>query len=167
MHPKVEDIQQAFFAAMVRYYETVVYHEGELQPKFWRDNQGLFTVEVAQLSNRGTGFSFGHTVIFYRNQPVWVMQYQGWCDPPMIPFLKQALLANYRQGIFCRGRGPEKFAGEVGGQLATYLNLDKRVGREGDFIVFDGAEMISQSKVTKEFHSFQGILLFNPDQSET
>ena len=53
--------------------------------------------------------SGGQTVIWYKGNPVWIMQYQGWWqgdDERVILFLKHALKA---ADGFVGGRGPEIF----------------------------------------------------------
>jgi hypothetical protein len=57
-------------------------------------------------------FSGGTTIIYYRDLPVWMMQYNGYYHDDAIPCLKAALAANYEQKVYNGGRGPESFEHE-------------------------------------------------------
>lgn len=50
--------------------------------------------------------SVGSTVIWYKDAPVWQMNYGGAYPKAVIPLLKQFLLSAYREQIFVGGRGP-------------------------------------------------------------
>ncbi len=56
--------------------------------------------------------SYGTTIIWVAQRPVWVMHYGGWYDKKVIPFLKRALRYNYDANIFLGGRGPKQREGE-------------------------------------------------------
>jgi hypothetical protein len=79
--------------------------------------------------------SAGATTIWFRDMPVWVMNYGGLYDKEAIPFLKRALLKAYEARHFFGGRGPFVFAE---GSL-IYFNqprvnmFDKFEGREEVF----------------------------------
>jgi hypothetical protein len=68
----------------------------------------------------GLKSSYGTTVIWAAERPVWVMHYGGWYEEGVIPFLKRALMRNYKDNVFLGGRGPEQFEGED--HTLQYLN---------------------------------------------
>ncbi len=84
----------------------------------------------------GSKSSYGTTVIWVAERPVWVMHYGGWYDERAIPFLKRALMCNYRDDVFLGGRGPERLEGE--GHTLQYLNKVE----QNDFGNFRGYEYI-------------------------
>jgi len=109
----------------------------------------------------GSESSYGTTVIWVAERPVWVMHYGGWYNEGVIPFLKRALMRNYKDGIFLGGRGPERLEGED--HTLQYLNRVK----QNDFGSFRGYEHIiatyGQSGVPAgqklgEHHYFGGLL---------
>ena len=57
----------------------------------------------------GSDSSYGTTVIWIANRPVWVMHYGGWYKKEVIPFLKAALRMAYSQNQFIGGRGPQRY----------------------------------------------------------
>src|SRR3989344_1895712 len=91
----------------------------------------------------GSKSSYGTTVIWVVEKPVWVMHYGGWYDERAIPFLKRALMRNYEERIFLGGRGPQQLEGA--GHTLQYVN---HVEQDG-FASFKGYEyMISTSHLT-------------------
>ena len=50
-------------------------------------------------------YSFGTTIIFYKDAPVWMMYYGGCYKKEIIPFLKEALGKAYETNSFFGGRG--------------------------------------------------------------
>jgi hypothetical protein len=110
--------------------------------------------------------SCGQTMIFRDGQPVWQMQYHGWCDKDyseVVPtFLKTVLRFTYTSGIWNGGRGPVKLEDGPDGTGLVYSNA--RV--EGDFSNFRGGETIFIPGYDAEvvfWHDYSGFLL---DQDE-
>ena len=114
---------------------------------------GPFKVVDFYFTNPNSIFSSGMTVIYYGRNPVWSMSYQGWYDKKDIPFLKEALLENYRNGVFVGGRGPERFEAEDG---RLYINQPQGKGLKE----FSGKEQIMgrTGEILGE-HFYQGGLL--------
>ncbi len=84
----------------------------------------------------GSKSSYGTTVIWVAERPVWIMHYGGWYDKRVIPFLKRALMRNYGNNIFFGGRGPARLEGED--HTLQYLNEVE----QNDFSNFRGYEHI-------------------------
>lgn len=123
--------------------------------------QGEFSLLDYYFVNPWSNSSYGTTVIWIAENPIWVMHYGGWYDKRAIPFLKRALMRNYSRNVFMGGRGPERLEGED--HTLQYLNrVDKN-----DFAEFRGYEYIvsasDQSGVPAgqklgEHHYFGGLL---------
>jgi hypothetical protein len=84
----------------------------------------------------GSESSYGTTIIWLAEDPVWIMHYGGWYNKGVIPFLKRALMRNYSMNIFLGGRGPERLEGED--HTLQYLNKVE----QNDFSSFSGYEYI-------------------------
>ncbi len=105
--------------------------------------------------------SYGMKIIWLAEKPIWVMNFGGWYDKKVVPFLKRALMCNYRDNIFLGGRGPERLEGED--HTLQYLNEVK----QNDFGNFQGYEHIiatsdqigvSAGQKLGEHHYFGGLL---------
>lgn len=100
-------------------------------------------------------YSFGQTVIWHRDIPVWSMSYQGFYLKGAIPFLKRALIRAYELegvGEFVGGRGPQIFkAGDY-----TYINC---VEPPNDWRHFRGIEKVFCKNVWLGWHQYQGLFL--------
>ncbi|MBI2063959.1 MAG: hypothetical protein HYT65_03140 [Candidatus Yanofskybacteria bacterium] len=99
----------------------------------------------------GSNSSYGTTVIWIAEKPVWVMHYGGWYDKRAIPFLKRALMRNYSENVFTGGRGPERL--EDNDHILQYLN---RV-EQNDFRGFQGYEYIIATSYHAGVHSGQKL----------
>ncbi len=130
----IEEAEQIFFEAMLSGY-------AEFKRGLWR---------VSDTWIVGTyGNSAGWTTMFWRERPFWNMQYQGCYRDEAIPFLKRALLENYRKRIFLGGRGPTKFEIREGFVALRYENTPTRSlrlsgGMASGFDQFYGEERITQ-----------------------
>jgi len=64
----------------------------------------------------GVGFEGSTRLLYYADnnewQLLWVMHYVGFTDKDADDFLRQALMANYSNEIFCGGRGPAEFTND-------------------------------------------------------
>jgi len=60
-------------------------------------------------TNQESRTSYGTTVILYLGNPVWVMNYGGWYRKEAVPIVKKALMAAYKENLFCGGRGINGF----------------------------------------------------------
>lgn len=98
--------------------------------------RGVFSLLDYYFISPGSNSSYGTTVIWVAENPVWVMHYGGWYDKRVIPFLKRALARNYEQNIFLGGRGPESLEGDD--HTLQYLNHVE----QNDFGGFRGREYI-------------------------
>ena len=76
----------------------------------------------------------GSTLITHGGVPVWVMWYGGDSyNKDVLRFLREALMENYRNKVFCVGRGPAEYRKDN----LLYTNECK-----GDFMRFSGHEYI-------------------------
>ncbi len=86
---------------------------------------------------RGSNAAVGMTTIWYFDEPVWSMSYEGHYRKDEIPFLKSLLVEAYENGVFCGGRGrPIAMSDDT---LLLYSN-DQRTG--STFSRFAGREQI-------------------------
>lgn len=98
--------------------------------------------------------SAGMTHIAYGGIPIWAMQYRGKYAHKAIPFLKSALLANYREGRWYGGRGPQLFQSE--GWI--YINSPDSESFEN----FKGEERIFDPEGNLAgWHSYNGIWMLD------
>ncbi|MFA6354495.1 MAG: hypothetical protein WCX12_02310 [Candidatus Paceibacterota bacterium] len=107
-----------------------------------------------------SNYSFGQTIVFHNNLPVWEMSYQGWYSPEAVPFLKSVLRTVYESGIFFGGRGPSYVSAREPG--LCYKNVTEA---GSNFISFRGREEVRAmgdgggvGDLLGE-HSYQGLLL--------
>lgn len=171
---EIRNIQDFFLEAMMFGWasesmkESIPQLPGVKAIPYRRDN--LYLLDY-YFSNRGSNLSYGTTTIWLAERidqfrlskkPVWVMHYGGWYDERAIPFLKRALMRNYREKIFTGGRGPERLEGED--HTLQYLN---RVKNRSNFLSFEGTEQIITTseqwglpvgQKVGEHHYFGGIL---------
>ena len=97
--------------------------------------------------------SFGQTIIWHKDVPVWTMSYQGFYPANAISFLKRALSESYNRWSFVGGRGPRLFTDEE----MTYIN---KVELPNDWRHFRGREEIfDQNRKVVGWHEYQGLLL--------
>lgn len=106
-------------------------------------------------ADKRTGRSAGSTVIWFRDEPAWIMHYGGYYPKGVIPFLKAALNSAYQDRIFYGGRGPVVFK-EKEGPL-VYFNG----GALDDFARFKGREEILRAGEIRRlgWHEFCGMAL--------
>ncbi len=108
------------------------------------------------------GWSFGQTIIWQEDQPIWWMHYHGRARMPAVTgFLKDALMAAYVEGRFIGGRGPFAFhRAEISPSL--YLN---RPRPSSTFVDFAGREEIIAAATTCDerailfWHEYRGSAL--------
>ena len=102
-------------------------------------------------------YSFGQTIIWHEDVPVWMMQYQGAYDEQVIPFLKRALHHAYRSNNFVGGRGSRLYQDDE--KLYVYTN---RVEPPNDWTHFRGREEVFSTAMDgalRGWHEYQGMLL--------
>jgi hypothetical protein len=109
-----EEAREAFFLAMMAGYASVARVEKrtilELPgSKMIRFEYGRYTIIDTWWTVPDSPYSFGQTIIYRDDIPVWVMQYQGDYAEDAIPFLKEALREAYSNRNFIGGRGPAKY----------------------------------------------------------
>jgi len=117
--------------------------------------EGDFLLTDAYCVNKDSRRSAGSVTVLFKDDPVWVLLFGGYYEKKAIPFLKRALLENYKAGIFLGGRGPAHFKE---GSL-VYRNTM----REGDHsIQFDASEFVIDSANygrSLGYHVLHGIRL--------
>lgn len=104
----------------------------------------------------GTRLSFGQTIIWHKDEPVWAMQYHGKYEKRAIPLLKLALAANYRAKKFNGGRGQDNF-GHVEHHGLVYSNQVLH----WEFARFSGRESIRDHNLGQSvgWHEYHGLFL--------
>jgi hypothetical protein len=108
--------------------------------------------------------SYGFTIIYHDDIPLWLMSYGGSYHPNAIPMLKQVLLRAYMAGKFFGGRGPEQSIPVRGGQWIYYNTAYNDRNRQ-TFSKFHGEEEIYYAsngideRDLAGWHQFQGGLI--------
>ncbi|MCX6716444.1 MAG: hypothetical protein NTV72_00785 [Candidatus Taylorbacteria bacterium] len=177
----IDRIMPAFFAAMLHGYASSdgevkevagLFHRFSKITVFNGDEHGFEGFKVIDLweATPFCDFSFGTTRVIYKGTPVWIMQYQGYYEKDVIPFLKLALATSYSKSEFTGGRGPMFF--EVGENDSPYFGLRyvnhfQTVGQVQDWKKFDGEEEILRKSSTggpvvrAGYHKYSGLLLLH------
>jgi len=114
---------------------------------------GDFRVVDCYFTSPDSEYSFGQTIIWHKEVPVWTMSYQGWYLKSAISFLKRVLFKAYTDEKFFGGRGP-RFYREGG---MTYIN---NIKPPNDWRHFHGHEKIfDRNGNNLGWHEYQGLLL--------
>lgn len=94
----------------------------------------------------------GHTTMWYKGRPVWIMHYGGWYAEEAIPFLKQCLRQAYEfDRVFYGGRGPACVRGERFTYVNRYLGTFDDFRGEESIFDLDGA--------CRGYHWYHGMSL--------
>ena len=107
-----KDIKQAYRSALLKGYAGT---NGKRRlpdlpgTKITRSDDGRYSVIDFWFTITGSPESFGHTLVYRDDILVWKLDYEGWYDEEVLPFLKEALAENLNQEGFCGGRGPETY----------------------------------------------------------
>lgn len=122
--------------------------------------QGRWTVVDCYFVTPLSNFSFGTTIIYYDDVPVWMMHYWGEYPKEVIPFLKQALRANYEFGRFEGGRGPRMYSDPDNFKRLEYFNFPEH---NDNPLNFKGREEIKKYGLPLNrivgWHEYSGQLL--------
>ena len=123
---------------------------------------GDFTVIDCYFVREGSDASHGFTLITFKDVPIWIMRYGGWYKKEVIPFLKSALMAAYRERQFFGGRGPIQFMNEE--KTLVYQN-------SGDLYPFSNFHSSEQIRSIVDgkllgFHECSGGLFFDKTEKE-
>lgn len=110
-------------------------------------------------------YSGGKTVIYANEIPVWMMDYDGWCqndDKKVLAFLKRALSSTYTTNRFICGRGPYTFFEYAQGQAEGLVYTNNPDPTDCNFDFFTGWDMIfrTSERVKLYWHRYKGIALF-------
>lgn len=108
--------------------------------------------------------SFGNTIIYAGNIPVWMMNYWGYYEDGVIPFLKRALSVEYMRDYHPMEGDPQFFKGCRGprvyrGDNLAYVNMPTP---GGSFWEFSGREEIfneAENNVSRGWHQYHGYML--------
>jgi hypothetical protein len=157
MFDRPEQILSVFFAAMRNGYaksgvkkDTIAELPGSKTIPF---ELGDFKLLDCYLVTPDSPHSFGQTIIWRNDVPIWIMSYQGWYLKDAIPFLKRALWEAYDRGDFFGGRGPRFFQNDG----MTYTN---RFDFPNDWRHFRGREEVfDRNGQNVGWHEYQGLLL--------
>lgn len=121
--------------------------------------EGNFTMIDRYCVNSDSKKSAGMKTIWFQDMPVWVMNYGGWYDKAVIPFLKDALCVAYAEETFFGGRGPLAFreGDDPQFQYLIYSNSPCK----NDFREFRGSECIVAEDVQTLLgsHTYSGMSL--------
>ncbi len=184
--PAISEIQTFFFdAALATYAGGAKAKTDPSTPavKFYSFERGDF-IYLDKFMVNGE-YSGGQTVIYFQGNPVWLMQYQGWCkndDPAVLAFLKRALRNAYEQRSFYGGRGPSSMSYHSGllppldpnHRKLYYYNEGYGTGysiKNEPFHKFIGYERIEELDTSLKnevvfWHRYQGMLLIPNDKGE-
>jgi hypothetical protein len=101
--------------------------------------------------------SHGRKSISYLDVPIWFMDYGGWYDKEVIPFLKEALMLAYSSEVFCGGRGRASFTRNEAYPGMLYINQ----GEFLNFAGFRGRELATDpfGKPRGEHNYFGGLMI--------
>jgi hypothetical protein len=153
---QTEQVLSVFFAAMQDGYAkspkkgTISELPGSKTIPF---ELGEFKLLDCYLITPDTPHSFGQTIIWHKDVPVWTMSYQGWYLKNAISFLKQALGEAYNHSDFYGGRGPHFFTNDG----MVYVN---NVEAPNDWKHFRGREEVfDRNGQSVGWHEYQGLLL--------
>jgi hypothetical protein len=155
------EIEAVFFKAML-----VGYVNNESRPKEILELPGYkcfefvknhFRVIDAYCVAKVSDVSFGFTTIWWKNIPVWNMNYGGQYCSTHIAVLKAALKKNYERSCFVGGRGPETFVSAKCPKI-LYCNT---VQENSCFMQFAGYECLRFAcpSIKIGFHNYFGGLL--------
>ncbi len=150
-----EKIKKFFFRAMMAGWvnddkkTTIANMPGYKQIPF---REGNFFLLDRYCVNHSSQKSAGTTTIWFENNPVWVMNYNGFYDKCVFAFLKSILCRTYTDQQFYGGRGPFIY---IEGSL-IYINELKL----NDFSKFEGHEKVIDMKFgLRGEHEFSGMSL--------
>ena len=153
----MEDIERFFFKAMVNGWASgcekiKIADMPAYKAISFRDGNFYLLDRYCVVSKSQK--SAGTTTIWYRDEPVWVMNYGGFYEESAIVFLKRALLEAYKEREFVGGRGPIFYSENEG------LNYVNRPLLE-DFAKFEGREEVFNASSGKSlgFHEYWGMSL--------
>lgn len=156
-----KEIEQFFFKAMMEGWSTSKKKIKILKMPGYKAipyKDGDFYLLDFYCTTPNSDRSAGTTTIWYKNLPVWTMNYGGYYEEHVIDFLKLALLKTVEKQEFIGGRGPRKFAHRNFNGL-MYVNNPK-IGSIG-FREFKGREEIYDflNGDYYGFHEYWGMLL--------
>jgi hypothetical protein len=161
------DVQPFFFEAMKKGFaqgstkSKVVYFPSSKIITFERGHFRLVDHWFTTLCSRK---SFGTTIIYAMDNPVWMMHYWGWYAERVIHFLMRALMSEYSQD-FVAGGDPQFFNGCRGPRLLSdgglfYINVPDH---GSDFTSFSGREQILDNEreggLSCGWHMYHGFSL--------
>ena len=166
----VDEIMDFFFKAMVlKSWASGAQAKVTCDP--FEQTEISFQDDVFWMLDRfcGNGYgpmSFGTTTIFVRDtllrswQPVWMMNYNGWCEKEASCFVKRVLLYAYQQRKFNGGRGLDV---DNSSPPMKYRNV---VDPTSTFEQFSGFEYVNKFDAPTDpertclgWHKYSGMLL--------
>lgn len=154
--PNPEEIKRFFFEAMLAGYASGVDPSSSADlpnGKIIRFEDGEWLLVDLWTESPNSYQTVGTTTIFFKQIPVWDMQYDGQYNPDAIETLKLALNEAHRNSLFVGGRGVMKFTHNG----LTYTNSPG----DNRFILFNGTEQIkSQNGDFLGGHRYSGGIRF-------
>ena len=152
----LEQAKKHFFAAMLSGWAAGV--EGKPAPdlpisRYKKREEIVYEKDGFRVVDRydtpRAGESSGTTTIWFLDEPVWVMHYDGFYRKKDIPVIKSALMLTYKKNEFLGGRGPAYFT-------APFGHLVYRNSYVGVFLVFSGAELFYDGSELVGHHTYWG-----------
>lgn len=144
-----------YFAAMREGYgsgkKPITLHEipGGKQFRFDDPESNVSVIDTYLSTPDGIG-SAGMTVLLFRDEPIWSMQYSGRYKPEALPLLHEALQAAYQQEQWHGGRGLPVYERE-GWHYTNHVDLPS------SFFLFRGIERIyDPSGELAGYHLYSG-----------
>lgn len=155
-----KELSDFFFEAALASYagDGPKIPEEEISPGFkgYRFKRGSY-VYVDKYAVFGTG-SFGQSVIWCDSQPIWFMQYNGFChEKRAIALVKKAMREAYSKRLFLGGRG-----------IKRLREADLAYGNSGseDIVRFNGSDWVVGCVDGREamifWHDYRGGFVAKP-----
>jgi hypothetical protein len=148
-------IKEAFFEAMLKGYADPKAKRSSIPllpgSKYTTYKKGNFLIIDLWFRTKLNNKSFGITIIWYKQSPVWFMVYAGEYQEEAISFLKKVLTRTYTNKAFHGGRGVPSYL-DAG---MSYGNNQTKAGFED----FSGKETIYKGQETLGWHKYWGMSL--------
>jgi len=152
---KKVQIKEAFFEAMNQGYANPDSKKSSIsilpRSKCTTYKKGNFLVIDMWFTSKLNNKSFGITIIWYKQSPVWFMAYAGEYEKEVIPFLKKVLALTYKNKSFHGGRGVPSYHSDG----MHYGNNQDRSGFED----FSGKETVYKDRKVRGWHKYWGMCL--------
>lgn len=153
--PGIDEMKEVFFESMNGGYANPKAEKSSVKllpnSKYTTYKKGTFLVIDLWFTSKFNNKSFGITIIWYKQSPVWFMVYAGEYEHDATLFLKDVLAQTYKNKSFHGGRGVPSYVGSK----FTYHNNQTKSGFED----FGGKETIYKKHEVRGWHKYWGMSL--------